>query len=48
MAHSCHLPLWEAGGIVDSNKQYRSTHLQPVSYRLEYPGPVDAGLCSVL
>ena len=47
MAHSCHLHLWEAGGIVYSDEQYGLTHLQPVSCRSEYPGPVDAGLCSV-
>ena len=47
MACSCHLPLWEAGGIVNSNEQYGLTHPQPVSHRSEYLGPVGTGLCSV-
>ena len=46
MARSCHLPLWEAGGIVDSNEQCESIHLQPVSRRSEYLGLFDAGLYS--
>ena len=46
MARSCHLPLWEAGGIVDSDEQCESIHLQPVSRRSEYLGLFDAGLYS--
>ena len=46
MACSCHLPFWEAGGIVNSDEQCKSIHLQPVSHRSEYPVLFDAGLYS--
>ena len=47
MAHSCHLPLWGVGGIVNSDEQYGLTHPQPVSHRSECLGLVDTRLYSV-